>query len=447
METLYSRLGIDPSATQDDVKRAYRKLAVVLHPDKGGDEDAFAEIVEAYEILCDDRRREIYDVVGLDGLRMYAALASMHSSSDTLPPLAVVASGAVLGVTAVVLLLSFVAMAAAKHDGRAESVPWLLVFLPCLATTPLVGALLAVRAAEPSLRDALLRVAPSVALLLAFEVLLCLRLERDDHDDTALYATPSSAAADADPLSDPLSWLAVLTPLLIGRGLAIAELPGRLRSRQRRRATMPARVADSAADGPLGATLRELGWLLLSTLQLTLLPPRLGGLLHVRWATLLAPTWLALALEGVATAASCCGADRAATPAAQTPNETLRSLLRQSRRLARLIGLLALGLLLRWAAAALDAAEAGRAPSLGLVSPLVLSLGALLCGPACAACALRRARRRKPPPPPPPPEDLALRSTKDEPPTSEEARVARELTAAAFENHPAGTPLPGDMPA
>ena len=123
METLYARLGIDPSATQDDVKRAYRKLAVRMHPDKGGDEDAFAEIVEAYEVLCDDRRREIYDVVGLDGLRMYAALASMHSSSDTLPPLAVVASGAVLGVTAVVLLLSFVAMAAAKHDGRAESVP------------------------------------------------------------------------------------------------------------------------------------------------------------------------------------------------------------------------------------------------------------------------------------------------------------------------------------
>ncbi|MET7000022.1 J domain-containing protein [Chitinophaga defluvii] len=64
----YKILGIDKSATADQVKKAYRKLAVKYHPDKNpGDkvaEDKFKEINEAYEVLGDEAKRKKYDQFG-----------------------------------------------------------------------------------------------------------------------------------------------------------------------------------------------------------------------------------------------------------------------------------------------------------------------------------------------------------------------------------------------
>lgn len=57
----YNTLGIDRSATQDDIKKAYRKLAMKHHPDRGGDSKKFQEIQEAYAILGDDLKRSQYD--------------------------------------------------------------------------------------------------------------------------------------------------------------------------------------------------------------------------------------------------------------------------------------------------------------------------------------------------------------------------------------------------
>lgn len=67
--TLYERLGVHVSATTDDVKRAYRKLAVQHHPDKGGDPDTFRNITEAYEVLREEERRRLYDQIGDAALR------------------------------------------------------------------------------------------------------------------------------------------------------------------------------------------------------------------------------------------------------------------------------------------------------------------------------------------------------------------------------------------
>ena len=47
----YSTLGVGKNATDDDIKKAYRKLAMKHHPDKGGDEAEFKKINEAYDIL------------------------------------------------------------------------------------------------------------------------------------------------------------------------------------------------------------------------------------------------------------------------------------------------------------------------------------------------------------------------------------------------------------
>lgn len=61
----YNVLGVTQTATQDEIKRAYRRLAHKYHPDKdGGDEERFKEIAEAYQILSDQEKRSQYDQFG-----------------------------------------------------------------------------------------------------------------------------------------------------------------------------------------------------------------------------------------------------------------------------------------------------------------------------------------------------------------------------------------------
>lgn len=68
----YNILGVTSSASQDEIKKAYRKQAIKYHPDKNPDdkaaEDKFKEITEAYDVLSDTEKRRIYDQYGKDGL-------------------------------------------------------------------------------------------------------------------------------------------------------------------------------------------------------------------------------------------------------------------------------------------------------------------------------------------------------------------------------------------
>lgn len=65
MSDPYKTLGISRTASQDDIKKAYRKLAHQHHPDKtGGDDKKFKEINEAYQILSDPSKRQQYDQFG-----------------------------------------------------------------------------------------------------------------------------------------------------------------------------------------------------------------------------------------------------------------------------------------------------------------------------------------------------------------------------------------------
>lgn len=60
----YEILGVNKQATQEDIKKSYRKLAMTHHPDKGGDAELFKEITKAYEVLSDETKRRNYDQYG-----------------------------------------------------------------------------------------------------------------------------------------------------------------------------------------------------------------------------------------------------------------------------------------------------------------------------------------------------------------------------------------------
>ena len=61
MENHYQTLGIESTATADQIKQAYRKLAMQHHPDRGGDAAAFQKIQQAYSVLSDPAQRQQYD--------------------------------------------------------------------------------------------------------------------------------------------------------------------------------------------------------------------------------------------------------------------------------------------------------------------------------------------------------------------------------------------------
>lgn len=75
----YKVLGIAKGASEDEIKKAYRKQALRYHPDKNkspGAEDKFKEIAEAYDVLSDAKKKDIYDRFGEEGNVKWTALSA-----------------------------------------------------------------------------------------------------------------------------------------------------------------------------------------------------------------------------------------------------------------------------------------------------------------------------------------------------------------------------------
>jgi curved DNA-binding protein CbpA len=87
MATLYETLGVDEHATDDEIKRAYRKAAMRCHPDRNvGSEDtaraAFQEIKEAYAILSDPAQRQVYDSIFAEEMRRWEAQRQQEEAEE-----------------------------------------------------------------------------------------------------------------------------------------------------------------------------------------------------------------------------------------------------------------------------------------------------------------------------------------------------------------------------
>jgi molecular chaperone DnaJ len=76
----YEVLGVNRDASEEDIKKAYRKLAMKYHPDRNPDnpkaEEHFKEAKEAYEILCDEKKRAAYDQYGHAGVDPQAGMGA-----------------------------------------------------------------------------------------------------------------------------------------------------------------------------------------------------------------------------------------------------------------------------------------------------------------------------------------------------------------------------------
>ena len=82
----YEILDVNRNATQDEIKKAYRKAALKYHPDRNPNnkeaEENFKEAAEAYEVLSDEDKRRRYDQFGHDGLRPGADFRGFHDIND-----------------------------------------------------------------------------------------------------------------------------------------------------------------------------------------------------------------------------------------------------------------------------------------------------------------------------------------------------------------------------
>lgn len=129
---LYAVLRVEPTATADEIKRSYRRLALQLHPDKSNrEEDAqlFREVNAAWEILGDEKLRSIYDRHGMPGIEMYRQFGDSLGVFLTPEAEGMIMTGFCFLSFLVLFVSLFPIFIALKGDGVVDW-SWAVVFVP-----------------------------------------------------------------------------------------------------------------------------------------------------------------------------------------------------------------------------------------------------------------------------------------------------------------------------
>ncbi|KAJ3241743.1 hypothetical protein HDU78_001702 [Chytriomyces hyalinus] len=189
-QSYYEIIGIERDADADQIRRAYRKQALKCHPDKRGDDPVAAEqfqrLSKAYEVLSDEKKRQVYDKYGANGVEMMDKMPFLDVS------VILAMKNFFLAITFVsAILLLFPVFVSMKIDGKIGWT-WPIVFIPSFIVLGivLIGALLAPVSGDSededrsdkkaSLLSRVLRKLYNiayVACLTVFDVLISLRLE------------------------------------------------------------------------------------------------------------------------------------------------------------------------------------------------------------------------------------------------------------------------------
>eukprot|EP01013_Petalomonas_cantuscygni_P043180 TRINITY_DN795_c0_g1_i2.p1 TRINITY_DN795_c0_g1~~TRINITY_DN795_c0_g1_i2.p1 ORF type:complete len:473 (+),score=84.74 TRINITY_DN795_c0_g1_i2:186-1604(+) len=128
----YRVLRLSPKATDVDIRRAYRRLAILYHPDKAGEagEEMFKEVSEAYSVLSNPKKRRLYDRLGDEGFAMFQQMSSGDDDDADLFSPRTIATFACAFITIVVCLALFPILLAIKVDRHKDQWPWAAVFVP-----------------------------------------------------------------------------------------------------------------------------------------------------------------------------------------------------------------------------------------------------------------------------------------------------------------------------
>jgi len=178
----YTVLEVEQTASEEDIKKSYKKLALKYHPDKNpGSEEKFKEISTAYNVLLDPSKREMYDLYGDEGLAFYdSGIFGEEGEFAKFIPL--LQNPTALAVLTVVLLIVFSIVVLVptfwvlKLDRKVDW-NWGVVFIPMwiLNIIPLVYTI-----AMPFLADHKLKSVVTLfqyLSMLAFQILLCIQLQ------------------------------------------------------------------------------------------------------------------------------------------------------------------------------------------------------------------------------------------------------------------------------
>ncbi|RHX98660.1 hypothetical protein DYB36_002632 [Aphanomyces astaci] len=137
----YELMGVEPTATPEELKKAYRRRALQLHPDKRGNspeaQDEFTTMKNAYDVLSDPRQREIYDATGEDGLKMVNGFGEMSMEemmAAAIGALSSMGGGAkfclLFSITAVCAVLLLVPILWCLRVDQTVDWSWVDVFIP-----------------------------------------------------------------------------------------------------------------------------------------------------------------------------------------------------------------------------------------------------------------------------------------------------------------------------